>query len=350
MSRKVIPMLKPHIHRVRSLDLESYAYSTNFVASVLNLWLNHGNPQTARSLFIHRPYFDGILSVDEPKPGTRISQSKKAKQVLLSVTTLHTSGSILPWDSSAYRDLVELKLQFHRCEASASESQLAALFSASPGLVTLRLASLLVTRTQEWSQPAPVLLSRLNILDLVDIEPESLELLLPLIAVPDSPDDLSVAVPFDSEPQTALEGFFARSRMTTLYCYHPYTYLAPRPSLLRSLPHVETVLILHQLLFDGNDNSTNSEPSRSPSTSLIPNVIVVSCKVTFEGLKDLVAMHHIQNLRLQRCELPDSIKDSQSLEDIHNSMLRTYPNLKLSIEDDDITWSHPIRTWDKYNW
>ncbi|KAG8691242.1 hypothetical protein FRC09_011685, partial [Ceratobasidium sp. 395] len=80
MSRKVIPMLKPHIHRVRSLDLESYAYSTNFVASVLNLWLNHGNPQIARSLFIHRPYFDGILSVDEPKPGTRISQSKKAKQ------------------------------------------------------------------------------------------------------------------------------------------------------------------------------------------------------------------------------------------------------------------------------
>ncbi|KAG9119445.1 hypothetical protein FRC07_005528, partial [Ceratobasidium sp. 392] len=215
MSRHVIPMLKPHIRRIRTLHIQSFAYSTEFVGSVLNLWLDYGDAQLSRSLFVYRPYFDGLLSVDEPEPGTRVSQSKNSERVLLSVKILHLEGSMLPWSSSAYRDLVELKLQFHRCEVTASMSQLANLFSASPALVILKLAYLTVTRTEGWIQSAPVLLDHLEVLDLVNIEPHSLELLLPLIQLPDSPNDLSVAIPFDKQPQPALEAFFARSQIAT---------------------------------------------------------------------------------------------------------------------------------------
>ncbi|KAG8737558.1 hypothetical protein FRC12_017107 [Ceratobasidium sp. 428] len=349
-SRKIISMLTPHIRRVCALQLQSFTGSAVFVSSVLNLWLNHGDAQTTRSLLINRPFFNEILSVDAPKPGACVSQSKNAKQVLLSVTTLHMGGSLLPWDCSAYRDLVELKLQFHRCKASASESQLASLLSANPRLATLKLAFLSITRTHGWTQPPPVLLSRLEVLDLVKIKPDDLELLLPLIAVPDSPGDLSVAVILDQRPQAALERFFSRSQMTTLYCYYPGYYLTPRPSLLRSLACVKTVLILKQLAFHGQADTIDVEPPPTPLASSIPDMILLSCEVTLEGLKNLVAEYRIRSLRLQHCKSPDRIHNSQTLQNIQNSLLAIYPNLQILIEDEDTTFDHPVRLWEKYNW
>ncbi|KAG8691241.1 hypothetical protein FRC09_011684 [Ceratobasidium sp. 395] len=259
-------------------------------------------------------------------------------------------GSVLPWDSSAYCNLVELKLQFVHCKVSASESQLAALLSASPGLVTLKLAYIPVTRARGWTQPSPVQLNCLKVLDVVNMEAGSLELLLPLFAVPESSDDLSVGVPFDQRLQNALETFFARSQITTLHCCRPNGRPAPSLSLLRSLACVETVLILDRLLLNENNDATSLEaPGLSLIPSLIPNVILVSCKVTFEGLKDLVEAHQIRNLRLQLCRLIYSAKDSQSLEDIQASLLGMYPDLKVSIEDRDSTYDHPVRRWDEYN-
>ncbi|KAG8713200.1 hypothetical protein FRC08_013570, partial [Ceratobasidium sp. 394] len=167
-SRKVLPMLKPCIHRVCTLNVESYAYSTKFVGSVLNLWLDRGSTTLPRSLLVHRPFFDGVLSVNEPKPGTRVSQSKNAELVPRSINTLHLEGSMLPWDSNAYRGLVDLRLQFWRCEVSASTSQLASIISASPELAILKLGHLCLTRSKDWNQPAPILLSHLRLLDLVN--------------------------------------------------------------------------------------------------------------------------------------------------------------------------------------
>ncbi|KAG8695979.1 hypothetical protein FRC09_008820, partial [Ceratobasidium sp. 395] len=345
---RVVPVLLSHARRIRTLRLQPFSHETGLLKSVFDLWLACGDVQPPKSLFVREAHANGILSLDEPRPGALASYyPENAEQVLLSITTLHLEGAIFSWDSNVYRDLVELKLQCRHSSVSASQLQLAGLFSASPALAVLKIAYLKVTRTEGCLPSIPVLLSRLKLLAL-NLKPNSLERLLPLILVPDS-KDLSVSVPFHKKPQDALEYFFARSKVATLFCYGSGSqYRRPKPSLLRSLTHVSTVVILKDFLIDDKYNTPSSESQLL--TSWIPNVIADSCKVTFEGLKALVSEHQINQLRLQCCTFQASIQTkSQSLEDIRTLLLGIYPNLQVSIENMNSTDGHSIRRWDEYD-
>ncbi|KAG8792296.1 hypothetical protein FRC12_006550 [Ceratobasidium sp. 428] len=342
-------MLEPHVQRIRTLHLQSPSTSSESRKTIADTWLSYANIQLPMSLFQETPP-DSLLSIDEPRPDPRASRSKDAGQVTvlpLFVTTLHLKGTMLPWTSYAYHNLVDLTLRSRWRLESVSQLQLAGLFSASPALATLKIIHQRIARTEESLLSIPTLLSRLKLL-VLRLEAGSLERFLPLISVPDS-EDLSVGVTVYGRPQVALEAFFSRFKMATLYCYHPFLmYHRLRLSLLRSLTRVSTVLILRELSIDGKYYTTGPE-SRS-FTSLIPNVMLVSCKVTFEGLKGLVTEHQIHNLRLQCCVLQTSIPESQSLEDIRILLLEIYPDLEVSIEDTDSTYGHPVRHWDEYGW
>ncbi|KAG8706938.1 hypothetical protein FRC09_002117, partial [Ceratobasidium sp. 395] len=338
--------------RIRTLHLQPFAHLTTGLEprkAVPETWLSYEDVPLSMSLSLSQDTPpDSKLYIGGPRPDPGVNQSKDAGQALpLSITAFHLEGTILPWTSYAYHNLAELELQFRWDTTSVSQLQLTGIFSASPALVTLKLAYLQIDRTEGPLPSTPTLLGRLKLLAL-RLDSGSLELLLPLISVSDS-GDLSVGVTFHEQPQVALEAFFSRFKMVTLYCYDPLLqYLRPRPSLLRSLTRVSTVLILKDFLIDDEYNTTDSE-SRF-FTSRIPNVIAVSCKVTFEGLKGLVTEHQIHNLRLQRCVLPTSTRESQSLEGIRILLLEIYPDLEVSIEDTDSTYDHPVRHWDEYSW
>ncbi|KAG8713202.1 hypothetical protein FRC08_013572 [Ceratobasidium sp. 394] len=349
---KVIALLKPHIRRVRSLDLESYAYSASFVSPILNMWLDRGSANPPGSLFVHRPYCNSLLSVDEEnEPGTRVSQSKNSKKMLRSLGTLHLRGAIFPWDSGAYHDLTDFRLHGWDFDILLPVSQFVGILSTSPALVILKLAYITITRTDGWNQATPTTLSCLKVLDLVRLKADSLALLLPLIAFPRPSNDLSAGLSVDEEIRNILEVFFARACMQTLYCRYAGGAPLPDASLLRSLPLVDVVLILDYFHFS-DAQATQADPVTSQASPLprIPNVILMRCSVTFEGLRSFVAERQVQNLRLEVCSiLGSTTKDSKSdVEAIRNLLLEVYPTLECAISERFSTNSLPVREWDDH--
>ncbi|KAG8713205.1 hypothetical protein FRC08_013575 [Ceratobasidium sp. 394] len=282
----VIPILKPYILQVRSLDLDSYAYSTENVGFILNLWLDYGSTTLPRSLFINRPFCTSLLSADEEgRPGTRVSQSENSRMVLSSIRTLHLHGAVLPWDSGAYFGLTDLRLEFREFSVCISQSQFAGILSASPALTILILSSLTITRTGGWNQHTPTLLGSLKFLDLRLVDPDSLQLLLPLIALPDPPNGLSVSLPAHQKLRGTLEAFFARSHTGTLY----YESIEDTESLspLGSLPRIDKLLILYSFYIgSGQLTETNPLLPQSPTAHPIHNNSSPNTKSEAYGLNN----------------------------------------------------------------
>ncbi|KAG8683803.1 hypothetical protein FRC09_015840, partial [Ceratobasidium sp. 395] len=93
-------ILLPHVHRIRSLDIESYSYSRGFVGALLNLWLESGDPSLARSLVVYRPNASMLLSPDGySRHVTLLSRSDNAKRVLQSLGKLHLQNVLFDLDS-----------------------------------------------------------------------------------------------------------------------------------------------------------------------------------------------------------------------------------------------------------
>ncbi|KAG9088219.1 hypothetical protein FRC07_012632 [Ceratobasidium sp. 392] len=180
-------LLISHVHRIRTLDIESYSYSRNFASFMLNLWLQLGSPSLARSLKVFRPKALKILSPAQSSGGSMIvAQSDNAQAMLRSLEDLELQNIIFNWGSEAYRGLVQLRLGFFRSPVDISISQLAAVLSESPALSVLQLSSLSITSSPGWSS-APITLSHLQVLSLARIDSDGFKLLLPLFELPACP-------------------------------------------------------------------------------------------------------------------------------------------------------------------
>ncbi|KAG9119446.1 hypothetical protein FRC07_005529 [Ceratobasidium sp. 392] len=215
-------MLNPHIHRVRSFGIEFTTFSVKFAHHMLFFWLNHGNATTARSLLLRTPTPGSFVTIGEDhESGKRILQSENSKGILRSLNNLNLSGAMFPWDSGAYHGLVDLRLYCFGGDARISTSQIASILAASPALVVLKLAYLTVTRTDGRNEPSPVFMDCLKELRLIGIDSDSLALILPLIAFPESRDDLSVGLPPVRDAHAALKAFFLRTRVKSLHFYPP---------------------------------------------------------------------------------------------------------------------------------
>ncbi|KAG8713201.1 hypothetical protein FRC08_013571 [Ceratobasidium sp. 394] len=346
--RTVIPLLEPHIHRVYSIDLESFSPSAGFVSSLLDLWLDRGSAHSPGSLLIRRPCANSLLLVDKKdKPGT---QAKQPNKILQSLRTLHLWGVILPWDSGAYHNLTDLRLSGWKRSVRLSVSDLAGILSASPTLVILKLGYITITGTDGWNQAVPTTLSSLKVLDLVRLKADSLTLLLPLIAFPQPSNDLSVGLPADEETPNILEAFFVRVCMQTLYYYHRKGARSPNELLLKLPPRIDVLILEEFYILDGQATQTNSAASQTPLPPRLPTVVLVWCLVTFEGLRDLVAQHRVQRLRLDLCSILNSTpaNSRSSLEVTRSSLLEVYPALECTISEHNSTWMLPVRKWDDY--
>ncbi|KAG8733601.1 hypothetical protein FRC12_018828, partial [Ceratobasidium sp. 428] len=108
--KKAVTILRPHIHRVCTLHLESPQDLSFLVNNVLNLWLNQGDSSVARSLVIQQPNTT-LLSNHNGDTSEGSSFSANAKSVLDSLKKLHLQSSWFDWNRGAScNNLVDLSL------------------------------------------------------------------------------------------------------------------------------------------------------------------------------------------------------------------------------------------------
>ncbi|KAG8711262.1 hypothetical protein FRC09_020690 [Ceratobasidium sp. 395] len=341
---EAILMLGPHIHRIRSLTLQAMTRSPDNTLSVINHWLNYGDPALAKVLDLDtvdagRPSTDGYNFL------TRISQSEKSKRLLSSISTLRLEGSTFPWDSGAYRGLTSL-IVFTYQGVQVSVPQIYNVLAASrQTLAVLKLSFFTITYGVEGrNKYVPIVLSKLNTLNLQSIGGrESTALLLPLIALPNPPRNLDVALRACEEEQDVHGRFFVQSPFATLYYeesgFGQQSWLASQ--LFRLLPCVSNLLILRDFKFLEEQGADEGGLSNS-SAPHIPNLILLLCSVTFKVLSDLITRHRVQTLRLELCTIRGSRGSKTGW---RRAMRQNHPNLEWNISSEDSTIFHPVRQW-----
>ncbi|KAG8743490.1 hypothetical protein FRC10_011963 [Ceratobasidium sp. 414] len=172
--------------QISTLDIKSRSY--NFPGagmSMLRTWLGNSpvkGTKMLRILLVHDgsgpvPQWDQLLLFEYAEP------------VLSALTVLHLDNFHIPWPSAAYHDLVDLRLSIGSCHnAQATVSQLAHVFAASPGLSTLKLNGLKVVSSGDWDATKITTLIHLEVLCLLDMDDESLKLIMLLIPLSRSQD------------------------------------------------------------------------------------------------------------------------------------------------------------------
>ncbi|KAG8766772.1 hypothetical protein FRC12_006665 [Ceratobasidium sp. 428] len=331
---KAITVLTPHIHRVCTLDIESYSYSRVFIRALLNLWLTSGSATLSKSLSVFRPSGEQLLyPYGRSKNGMLKSRSENANELLSSLSTLHLHRVKFDWHSGAYKNLIDLRLDLPCQNAPISVSDLAAILTSNPIISILKLGRLRVTSPEDWTPPAPISLKSLKVLNIANLQSDSLRLVLPLVALPSFPDKLSVGISVVDELQSELESFFVRSQMTTLYC-RCSGGSAWRAR--KTFPCLDTLILYQFVMTDEPAAEEGTASSQLIQYTPISSIILLSSIVSFTGLERFVTEHSVQHISLEKCE--------GDLEHIQNLMMESHPELNCSISSIDSTSRWPCRT------
>ncbi|KAG8722334.1 hypothetical protein FRC08_003777 [Ceratobasidium sp. 394] len=323
----VIQMFAPHMHRVCTVDLESYGYSPSLVIAILNLWLGSGSSSVAKSLTVSRPNASMPLLLNASSIDALGHRADNSRAVLQSLRRLHLENIRFDWGSAAYRGLVDLRLNYFCSPTSMPISQLANLLSASPELSVLKLGSLKITNPETWNYPAPIKLSCLHVLCLFCIDSASLRLLLPLITLSRSAKVCIRRTNF-SDIYSELEDLVARSRVAELYCWQDKSRLSSTWWSLLHLPSCLCILGFREFLMRSiTASEMDTTGSRSLLTPCLPNVLLLDCSIYEADLKALIAERSVQNLRLERCMI------HHNSESVPVSLLKAHPGLQCTISE-----------------
>ncbi|KAG9125563.1 hypothetical protein FRC07_007103 [Ceratobasidium sp. 392] len=332
----VIGLLTPHLHRIRVLEIESDSFSRKLVSPVLNLWLENGSQILSKTLMVSRPKVGAMLSPAESKR-TLLSRSEYAQVMLKSLKKLHLQNVMFDWDSSAYRGLVELRLDFSCSRTSVSISQLIGILSASSALSIIELSYLDITNLPEWSS-ALINLTYLRVFTLFEINWDGLRLLLPLISLPNSPIEIGIGPTPFGMISNELEGFLARAPhliALKLKQYQFYTFLNWLP-LLRALPRLD-VLLLSDFCIDELTAQVITAAQDSPNSMPRLRMVMCSeCVVTLEGLKAVVTGRGVESVYLGCCVTRRG--SVNNLKAVRVSLLEANSELlRCTISDDSLT-------------
>ncbi|KAG9122391.1 hypothetical protein FRC07_001267, partial [Ceratobasidium sp. 392] len=333
--------LAPYAPRISALDLHSLNRSQSLVHAVLGVCIE-GGFSTLQHLRICVPEssYHLYLNIREPV-------GKKAKKHSIAIKSLHLQNALFDWRSTIYHGLVDLRLQASdEAHMHVSLPDLANVFARSPALVTLKLSGVVIgSWFSDQDRPSPVILVALKVLNLVDLSPDNLRLVLSLITQPKASARLSTGLTFyENEPKLVYREFFERCHVSTLYHESDAEYLQLEeiPRSVDRLTVFKSDITQQPAIGQSGSLDSSALPSRH-----IPYVTLVSCVVTPEGLVSLIADIDIQVLRLDCC-LMDRLMDSEGsiryvAEDMITSLLEVYPNLICSISDVDSTLHLPCR-------
>ncbi|KAG8703722.1 hypothetical protein FRC09_003984, partial [Ceratobasidium sp. 395] len=177
-ARRMMKVLAPHLHRVRTLNVQSNSRGGNFFLALLDSWSHCDTANSLLSLRLEQAALVPVLCLLE-QGGT----SESLERMLLALTSLRLFDTMFSRDSSAYRGLVDLQLLFSDYDDLLSMSDLAGILAASPGLTTLKLSGLEMDQ-RNWTQRTPIVMRCLELVSLVDLGQADAAAVLSLITLP----------------------------------------------------------------------------------------------------------------------------------------------------------------------
>lgn len=287
--------------------------SSRWVTDTLTLWATVVQPGNLRALT--------IVGSDNAREKLRLRWTESTagqdypSAFLAPIRSLCLRRAYFNWDSPAYHGLVDLRLSGMRGEVCFSIGQIAGILAACPELHVLQLHSIAIGSGMRDSDES-IPLNRLEVFDVTGMPPQSLELLLPIIAP--GPGELSVRVDIQYREASiqALRSLFSRSNIVRLFLQ---SYTSQHADVAEQLTPLNNLRVL---LVDPNFPTQTSREdiklnafleylSRTDSRFCpqLRTLYLINGKFSTEAVKKVVEARGIQRLRILSCYREEPEKD-----------------------------------------
>ncbi|KAF8600695.1 hypothetical protein BDV93DRAFT_587830 [Ceratobasidium sp. AG-I] len=341
-------IIAQHVNRIDSLDVHSRFHPQCLIRPVHAFWRNNGVIGSTKALSIRQPGSNKNVLLDRtPQAASGLKLREHDDELLHSLRTLRLQNAHFPWDSPAYRDLVDLRLDFTgSTAATVSQSSLADIFTSSPRLATLKLGNLTITQTLNWDESMSCELDCLQVLNVLGMASDSLSLLLPMISPAQGSGSLSVGMPVHTGNKftEVLGAFFSRSHVTTLHLAqqntsNDITHIMP---LLNHIPSLERLSIQcstpGQCTLPGTyDPVPGASEMKRPID--LDELYMVSKPVNLQQIQPFISEYGVQNLFLVGCEF--YVESSLvTFEEFRNLLIQAFPDINcvLLLKDPVFNW------------
>ncbi|KAF8596332.1 hypothetical protein BDV93DRAFT_610950 [Ceratobasidium sp. AG-I] len=350
-------ILAPCLPRIGTLEIESESLSKRLIESILDFWMDGGALGPTTTLSVSRPVGSMAIGPDHESMSAYQAKSPgRFEDVLRQLRVLRLQNTAFPWDSAAYRNLIELEYDSSMVQPlSIPISTLATILSSSPELDLLKLAHLTIIESGNWNASTVVRLDALQVLNLVDLKPQSLRLILPLITLPKHSTSLSVGINYGSgyELYEPVHAFLAHSAITTLYlsATNILDTTDLLPALFSWMPKLERLAleqyaIIEYVLPGPVSDDSNSTKLDAPHTSL-RELFLIQCTVLTEALVSLALLDWAQVLHLECCTVDLELschRGARKAGRTRRLLRRMFPDLECIVSHADTTDRWPCRT------
>ncbi|KAG8697405.1 hypothetical protein FRC09_007894 [Ceratobasidium sp. 395] len=291
-----------HVHTLNIAD--SFDSHKTSLGETIRLLVSHGSPEVMRTLRIRGSETGQIESLNPLFAG----QSDSA--VLHSITVLHLGGISIPWTSTIYHNLVDLRLQFHYNPENILTSQLAGILAASPGLTILKLECLNIVPSEDWNEEKVVRLAHLKVLYIKSLGENSLVALMSTFSLSNCLSTLEVGIHdcgdgYSEESAYIARGFLRGAHIKTLALtpnldYDDGAQLAL--SISKMIPSLENLILYGYSIDDmrGPGGVTDEAETNVGTTSRLPNLFLVTQELGLEELELIVSFYGVETLHLHR--------------------------------------------------
>ncbi|KAG8709069.1 hypothetical protein FRC09_000892 [Ceratobasidium sp. 395] len=329
-----------HVHTLNIVDLIRSPKTS--LGETIRLTVSYGSPGLMSTLRIRRPETGQIESLNPLLAG----QSDSA--VLRSITVLHLGSISIPWTSTIYHNLVDLRLQFHYSPQNISTSQLAGTLAASPGLTILKLECLNIVDLEDWNEEQVVRLAHLKVLYLHNLGKNGLVALMSTFSLSSCLGTLEVGIHdcydrYSEEGAHLAQAFLRGARIKTLALtpnsdYDDDAQLAV--SVSKMIPSLENLILdtygIDQMRETGG---TTDEPKTNVGTTpCLPNLFLVTPELDLEELKLIILLYGVETLHLHRTQW------NWPVDELKAALLESCHDLTCVILDEDPTINWPCRT------
>ncbi|KAG8723137.1 hypothetical protein FRC09_004592 [Ceratobasidium sp. 395] len=332
------------VHVLNIVDL--FPTAPTFLDKTIELFLHLGSPGVLKTLCIQRPCVMDQLSNLADFP------ANQSDPILRSITVLHLSDALLPWNSVAYHNLIDLRPQFIVFdEWSISTLELGGILAASPGLTTLKLEYITITHSGDWNAENVVRLARLEVLYLLYVDYDSWVALASVLSLSDCLGTLEVSVRHRgdsfSEVFHLVRDFLHGVRVKTLSVPAFGDDDAQWAlSLSATIPSLESLVLPdYDLNWYGHEAIGNEPEINVDTPPRLPHLFVASSKLDLDGLKLIVSIYGVETLHLDNAESQYGSDSGPLRDELRVALLDAFPHLTCLITDEDTTLKWPCRTF-----
>ncbi|KAG8770554.1 hypothetical protein FRC12_004192 [Ceratobasidium sp. 428] len=335
---QTMSLLSQHLHYIFALDIDSTGCFPDFITRTLSTLFDRSGRDLLGSLTVAFPNADSVLSFSD----TLMTEPENAAEMLHSLDEIHLENIYFDWDSKIYWNLADLRLVFgcDKGKSPISTLELTKILKASPELEILKLEGLEIRETEDLAGKTPIAMKHLSVLHLVNMDPDSLQLLLPLMTLSGPLPEIVLGIAVGSQMQDEFEAFLVRSKITTLYCLDQddcYSGFFPLPS-GQPLDDLRILVLDGLSIVETISRGANRHTSQLSAHPL--SVTLVDCTVDLGTLNALILDYDIQTLCFEVCQLdPVAKHDFEDLDGLRDSLLETFPELDCTISDADSTWN-----------